>query len=123
MNMWVRQWIPVLRECFSNASHWVRRQIAVLRECFSNVSRLVRQQVLVMRELYANDSPFNKFLLLIGFIFILLSPIRLFVPKEQFDKILGLIFFGSCIVYFLWRDRYPALKRWIAETEHCQLVD
>jgi hypothetical protein len=75
MNMWVRQWIPVLRECFSNASHWVRRQIAVLRECFSNVSRLVRQQVLVMRELYANDSPFNKFLLLIGFIFILLSPI------------------------------------------------
>jgi hypothetical protein len=120
MNMWVRQWIPVLRECFSNASHWVRRQIAVLRECFSNVSRLVRQQVLVMRELYANDSPFNKFLLLIGFIFILLSPIRLFVPKEQFDKILGLIFFGSCIVYFLWRDRYPALKWWIAETEHGQ---
>jgi hypothetical protein len=28
------------------------------------------------------------------------------------------IFFGTLIVDFFWRDRIPALKRWIAETEH-----
>jgi hypothetical protein len=97
---------------------WVRRQTSVLRECFSNASRLVRRQIAVLRELYANDSPFNKLLFIIGFLLLLLFPIRLFVPKEHLDKILALIFFGSFIMYFLWHDRYPALKRWIIDTEH-----
>jgi hypothetical protein len=86
---------------------WVCRQITVLRDCFSNVSRLIRQQIPILRGLFANESPFNKLILIIGFLFLLSYPISLFVPKEQLDKILALIFFGSCIVYFLWRERIP----------------
>jgi hypothetical protein len=99
---------------------WIRRRIAVLRECFSTTSRLVRQQILLQRELFAKESPFNKLIWIVGFLLLLSFPTRLFVPKEQLDKILALIFFGSLIVYFLWHERYPALKRWIAETEHGQ---
>jgi hypothetical protein len=45
-------------------------------------------------------------------------PIYFFVPLSRIGEIATGIFFGLLIVDFLRRERYPALKRWIAETEY-----
>ena len=47
-------------------------------------------------------------------------PIYLFVPISRIGEISAGIFFVILLVDFLRRERYPALKRWIAETEHGQ---
>jgi hypothetical protein len=45
-------------------------------------------------------------------------PFYLFIPTSLMEKIAVGIFFGPLIVFYLWRNRYPVLKQWIAETEH-----
>jgi hypothetical protein len=100
MNMWVRRQISVLRECFSNASHWVRQRIPVRRERFHNASHI------------------DQLLLITVVLFMLSLPIYLFVPTSRMGEIFTGILFGTLIVDYLRRERYPALKRWIAETEH-----
>lgn len=120
MNMWVRQWIPVLRECFSNASLWVRRQISVLRECFSRVSHWVRQRIPVLREHFYNLPHFDQIFWITIVLSTLSLPMYLFVPISRIGEISAGIFFAIFIVDILRRERYPALKRWIAETEYGQ---
>jgi hypothetical protein len=103
MNMWVRRQISVLRECFSNASHWVRQRIPVLRERFHNAPHI------------------DQLLLITILLFTLSLPIYLFVSMPPMGGNFHRDFFsvfGILMIDFLWRERYPALKRWIIDTEH-----
>jgi hypothetical protein len=120
MNMWVRRQISVLRACFFNMAHWVYQSISALRKRFSNASHWVRQQIPTLRERFHNASRIDQLLWITAALFILCLPIYLFVQMPPMGATLTGIFFGVLMVNFLWRDRYPALKRWIAETEHGQ---
>jgi hypothetical protein len=120
MNEWVRQRISVPHERFSNASHWVHQRIPVLRERFSGTLRWVREQILVLREHFHNARRIDQILLITIVLSTLSLPIYFFVPISRLGEISAGIFFCILIVDFLRRERYPALKRWIAETEHGQ---
>jgi glutathione S-transferase len=120
MNEWVRQRIAVLHERFSNASHLVRQRIPVLRARFSGTLRWVREQIPVLREHFHNVRRIDQIFLITLVLSILSLPIYFFVPISRLGEVTTGIFFGILIVDFLWRERYPALKRWIAETEHGQ---
>jgi hypothetical protein len=78
----------------------------------------IRQQMSVLREHFVNESHFDQLLLINGLLFMLSLPILLFAPMSLLHKIWAGIFFGTFIVNHLWRNRYPALKRWIAEKEY-----
>lgn len=82
------------------------------------MNRWVGQRLSVLHEVFTNESHFSKLLLIIGFLFMLSLPIRLFVPESVLHTIWGVIFFGTFVVDHLWHDRFPALKRWIAEKEY-----
>ena len=120
MNEWVCQQISVLHERFSNTSHWVHQRIPVLRERFSGTLRWVREQILVLREHFHNARRIDQILLITIVLSTLSLPIYFFVPISRLGEISAGIFFCILTVDFLRRERYPALKRWIAETEHCQ---
>jgi hypothetical protein len=79
---------------------WVRRQISVLRECFHNAPHI------------------DQLLLITILLFTLSLPIYLFVSMPPMGVIFTGIFFGILMIDFLRRERYPALKRWIIDTEH-----
>jgi hypothetical protein len=96
----MNEWISVLRERFYNVSHWVRRRILVLRKRFYNASHI------------------EQVWLIIGLLYTLSLPFYLFVPTSLMEKISAGIFFGPLIVHYLWRDRYPAIMRWIREREY-----
>jgi hypothetical protein len=100
MNMCVRQQILMLRECFYNASHWVRQRIPVLRDHFHNASRI------------------DQLCWVTALLFTLSLPIYLFIPTSRMGEIIAWIFFSTWIVDHLWRNRYPAFKRWITEKEY-----
>ena len=78
----------------------------------------VRQQSSGLYEHFANESHFNQLILINGLLFMLSLPILLFAPMSLLHKIWAGIFFGTFIVDHLWRNRYPALKKWIAEREY-----
>jgi hypothetical protein len=79
---------------------WLCQQVSVLREC-------------------VNNAPYNQQLCLISALLFTLSlPIYLFVPTSLMGKIFVGIFFGTYIADHMWRNRYPALKRWITEREY-----
>jgi hypothetical protein len=122
MNMWVRRQILALWGCFSNASHQVRQQMLTLWERFSSALHWVHQQIPTLREWYYNTSDINQLIVISATLFMLILPLYLFVPMPPMGAIFTGIFFGTGIVRFLWRERYPALKRWIIETEHGQIM-
>jgi hypothetical protein len=78
----------------------------------------VRQQMSGLHEHFANESHFNQLILINGFLFMLSLPILLFAPMSLLHKIWTGIFFGTFFIDHLWRNRYPALKRWIAGKEY-----
>jgi hypothetical protein len=78
----------------------------------------VRQQMSGLHEHFANESHFNQLILINGFLFMLSLPILLFAPMSLLHKIWTGIFFGTFFIDHLWRNRFPALKRWIAGKEY-----
>jgi hypothetical protein len=74
----------------------------------------------VLREHFYNAAHIDQFLWITALLFTLSLPIYLFISASLMGEIFTGIFFGTLIVDYLWRDRYPALKRWIVETEHGQ---